>query len=254
MSHRQILFSGPMVRALLDGRKTQTRRVVKPKLVELIEWFAGDAEDDTVAPSDFVGLNYYKWFDELKNGKHVERGPEWLLHSTEYPEEGIIPVGRLHGAPGDHLWVRETWAAPDYCDEIKPSEFASCTWYRADDSGPFETGAIPVPGEKRGRWRPSIHMPYWASRITLRISDVRVERLQEISEADAKAEGIQYSERLEGYTVEEGNFFHCSDPRRSFEGLWESINGPDSWDENPWVWVIEFEVIPKNLTQYLLEN
>ncbi len=221
MSDRPILFSAEMVRAILDGRKTQTRRVVKLT-----------ADGHVQAPS-----------------KHLR----W------YPTDpGAIQACR-YGQPGDTLWVRETfcahWGAPphdapqsyrivtgDKLPPIKqengdfyqpvPSDIMTI-WYEAEGNKPFYM-----------KWRPSIHMPRWASRITLRITDIRVERLQDISEDDAIAEGVA----LERYVlVSDSAGKHSSgeaeptDPVEEYRDLWNKINGPDAWDENPWVWVISFE-------------
>lgn len=213
---RPILFSGPMVRALLEGSKTQTRRVVK-------------------YPTQ-----------EGKSGWHPNKtGWQFLPGGSERP---VCPYGR----PGDRLWVRETfiqgWPSVDgnhdqfYEDG---SEKPVHTWYRAtspdigwtDDDG-FATGKTP--------WKPSIHMPRWASRITLEIVSVRVERLQDISEADALAEGVC----AQGGGLYELHYFDLAgrpalgstqSPRLAYRGIWESINGAGSWDANPWVWVVEFK-------------
>jgi hypothetical protein len=177
---RPILFSGPMVRAILAGRKTQTRRIVKNQ-----EWYnlKGD------------------YGDRLRG---VDRCP--------------------YGHPGERLWVRETW----FCATGEPGP-ALCH-YQADGDRP----------EFKGLWKPSIHMFRWASRITLEITGVRVERLQDISEADAIAEGIaKHSDQWIDYPAGK-SAAGWSDPRKSFTSLWQSINGGDSWNANPWVWVVEF--------------
>ena len=198
MKERPILFSSPMVRAILEGRKTQTRRTVKPQPVKL-------------SGPNLDGL----WSDT------------------------VLPVVRYfacpYGVPGDRLWVRETWCAWDTteedieCDEVE-GNVASLVergigryhvTYRAD------------PNRYANKWRPSIFMPRWASRITLEIEAVRVERLQEISEDDALKEGVSTMVRIGGVEFE-------STARLEFGKLWESINGPGSWDANPWVWVIQF--------------
>lgn len=182
MKERPILFSAPMVRAILAGTKTQTRRVVKQHLERLGDgdWYAFDHK----------GLNY------RVNARHTTVAA-WahLLQFCPY------------GQPGDRLWVREAWSGAD-----DPSH-KHCVHYRAD-------------GERATRWRPSIHMPRWASRIALEITGVRVERLNDISEADCRAEGL-------GGTVDRAHHW--------YRVLWEQINGPGSWDANPWVWVIEFK-------------
>ena len=200
MKECPILFKDEMVRAILDGRKTQTRRLVK--LPKNHVW--GSFFDGQICPeNDLSSLGYS--VDELR-----------------------CPYGK----PSDRLWVRETW----YCDHyrvqrgpyLKPDDMDLDTAqrygllvYRASNGEWMYEAEQPV-------WRPSIHMPRWASRITLEITSVRVERLQDISEKDAKAEGAEPAEC-------------CHAHYHGFGKLWESINGPDSWDANPWVWVVEFK-------------
>jgi hypothetical protein len=198
MNEKPILFSGEMVRAILDGRKTQTRRVVKPQ------------------PPDGWG------------GKSSK-----IALATHCP----------YGQPGMTLWVRETWASHFHMDDTKPSEFSIGAqmlpvWYRAtDDNSTWR---------ERGKWRPSIFMPRWATRITLQVTGVRVERVQDISEADAVAEGIERKGEI--WKCCEYAGAHCygtNDPTVSFSKLWDSINGARpgcAWSDNPWVWVVEFEV------------
>jgi len=186
MTDRPILFSAEMVRAILKGRKTQTRRVMKP-------------QPSTV---DDAG----RWY-------RMKSGGESLMTSA-YP----CP----YGAPGDTLWVRETWT--QYPIELNPEPCDA--WYKATSNGP------PPPF----KWRPSIHMPRWASRITLRITDIRVERLQDISEDDARAEGCDPVVHPDGAV-------DCGTRKTTFASLWNKINGPGAWDENPWVWVLAFERI-----------
>ncbi len=226
MNARPILFSGPMVRALREGRKTQTRRIVPTSIAEALDFLGGGADGEP-ATSETVGLVWNTPIDD--NGKAGK--PQWLAYCSEYPEEGSIPIGEGYGQPGDLLWVRETWG--QY--RVAPPGVV----YRADDD---------MPCGAPERWRPSIHMPRWASRLTLRIKSVRVERLQEISEADAKAEGWS---RRDG--VSSDPQVHIDAARDWFGDLWESINGPGSWSANPWVWVIEFDVIQANVDQVLRE-
>ena len=189
MKERPILFSAPMVRAILDGSKTQTRRVIKPQ-------------------------------------------PENLTYSSELVTEawkaGEIPVDCPHGDIGDRLWVRENLVFPRYYDNTKPSEVPDDVriFYPADDS--FRDEIITV-GEA-GKTRPGIFMPRWASRITLEITAVRVERLNEISPYDAEREGIN----CHGMPL-------VRNAQQKFSKLWESINGAGSWALNPWVWVVEFK-------------
>ena len=205
MKERPILFNGDMVRAILEGRKTQTRRVMKTQPANF------DADGD-------IALMY-------------EEGSETAKTIGEKPF--VCP----YGEPGDRLWVREAHA-------LLPR-----TAYRASvGTGTIEQVEHPTDGytaavfrerfDRSGapRWRPSIHMPRWASRITLEIVSVRVEQLQEISEEDALAEGVS-GER----EAADAGLSWYDRPRRAFRFLWPSINGADSWDDNPWVWVVEFK-------------
>jgi len=199
MRERPILFSSPMVRAILYGRKTQTRRVCK-----------GQRELSNVR--DF----------------QIDRCP--------------------YGQPGDRLWVRETWAAVHF--SIDPETGIADDWHGSHDIPPGDGGGYwsklyaadnhPTDKEERGfSWRPSIHMPRWASRITLEVTGVRVERLCDISESDASAEGVDFGNTTDPLTGEIDR-----DACEAFEALWESINGAGSWDANPWVWVVEFRRLP----------
>lgn len=215
VKERPILFSGPMVRAILDGRKTQTRRML------------------TYKHAKRLGLETCG--EELVTSD----GPYW---------DGSFEGGKVpwcpYGQPGEQLWVRETYALEQDADGCKPSDVSSCTWYSADgeDGVAHATGAYPV-GRPRGKWRPSIHMPRWASRITLEITGVRVERLNEISEVDAQAEGVEPDMLDSGGVTPWGVGIDVPCYSEGFVDLWQSINGPDSWSLNPWVWVIEFEKV-----------
>jgi hypothetical protein len=176
MKERPILFSAPMVHAILAGQKTQTRRV------------------------RFV-------------------------------------FGCPYGQPGDRLWVRESWARDDEDGQVM---------YRADIgrdvcADAWEQGRIE--GVPRYKWKPSIHMPRWASRILLEVTSVRVERLQDISESDALAEGVtpKWEPGCSGRLMDAFGGFSFRPAASAYAELWEQINGPGSWDTNPWVWVIEFK-------------
>jgi hypothetical protein len=183
---RPILFSAPMVRALLSGRKTQTRRLVKRTA---LDWL------------DNAGFT-----------------PEFVASD----ENGLCPYGHT----GDRLYVRETWKPHSLYDGLKPRDMPPSTiFYKADDRyAPSNT-----------RWYPGIHQPRWASRLTLTITQVRIERLNAITEADALAEGTQEPSLvpLIGAAWSE---------RDAYAKLWEHINGPGSWEANPWVWAVSFAV------------
>ena len=213
MTERPIIFSAPMVCAILEGRKTQTRRLVKPKHLDAIEFCGGGPSGEPATP-EAIELSY----GEIGEDNGDTSAPQWRLSCADYPDEGSMPLGQLYGAVGDHLWVREAWAWPGEEGFI----------YRADtESAATVDRWHNDPNYPQIRWRPSIHMPRRASRITLEITGVRVERVQDISEADAAAEGI-------GSAITRD----CKKPR--FRKLWESIHSAESWTANPWVWVIEF--------------
>ena len=202
MKERPILFSAPMVRAILAGTKTQTRRVVKP---------VGD--DDSFVLQDY-GDGWWPYRSD--DGESPMKGDNEIPHACPY------------GHPGDRLWVRETWRV---CGgrEYEYQQDRSQVMYRAT----HQEDGFPLAWESYV-WRPSIFMPRWASRITLKVTGVRVERLQDISIADAMAEGVvETNANLRGLEP-------CMEWRYAYEDLWRQINGPDSWDANPWVWVIEF--------------
>lgn len=190
---RPILFSSEMVRAILDGRKTQTRRVVK---LGLCPYHAQE--------------NGFLW---TKNALG-----EWVRYENIYP----CPYGQ----PGDHLWVKETFA-----ESIAGCHSQGGLTYRADHAHPDGDGPTRI------KWKPSIHMPRWASRITLEITDVRVERLQAISHDDALAEGMAWNGPGDSWNAP---------PVPQFAKLWNSINGIRSgraWADNPWVWALTFKPV-----------
>ncbi len=214
MADRPILFSGPMIRALLAGTKTQTRRVVKPQ------------------PD--VDARFFD-LDVAINMKGEPAGlAAWFLESND---GGLPPVFCPYGQPGDRLWVRETWRR-----DIDKADGARLVQYRADDAiveAPRTYFDLPSPG-----WIPSIHMPRWASRITLEVAGVRVERLQDISEADAQAEGITPLPNHPGRWLSDHRpGLNFPSAVAAYRDLWEQINGPESWSENPHVWVVEFRLV-----------
>ena len=195
MKLRPILFSTPMVQALLEGRKTQTRRVLK-----------------------------------MKGCKSFMPPPDWGKDAVQHWTKGYYPYGKI----GDVLWVRETF------NTVLDRETKEFLRYGFKATDTFVKAV----------WKPSIHMPFEAARIFLEITDVRVERLQDISNDDAIAEGIaeQDHELLpKGWKdyMDDHIGVPFTSPKGSFKSLWKSINGLDSWDANPWVWVIEFKRINK---------
>ena len=205
MADVQILFTGPMVRALLDGRKTMTRRVLKPQPVNS-------------AAAALASQSGWVWFvkdDDL----------EWI-DPQHYPN----PEDFSGYTAGDSLWVRETWAV---VPSIGGHPVDRGALYKADEQSGYT-----------GPWRPSIFMPRWASRLTLTVTDVRVQRVQEISEEDARAEGVE-SLRADGRQM---NGLPASD---AFAELWDSINAARGfgWDANPWVVAVTFDVHRCNIDQ-----
>jgi len=211
MSEKPILFSSEMIRAILGGRKTQTRRVIKK-----------------------IDQNC----DGLKRIKKNEYAMIWNknpeVEKKYVPKGGLLEIAHIHcpfGQPGDRLWVRETWAHDDPdCQNIH-CENIDHIWLKAD-----EIKLIADSFSGSARWHPSIHMPRWASRILLEVVSVRVERVQDISLTDINAEGTPYtldpSKRPYGSRCEQ------------FQRLWDSINGKKyPWQSNPWVWVIEFKKV-----------
>jgi hypothetical protein len=223
MTERPILFSAPMVRSILDGRKSQTRRLVRG------------------TPANCFPM---KGADGRPNG-------EFFVSHPNVERVGNSGILCPHGAPGDRLWVKEGLrrGPPHYvvvgapgpedgsCDESPTIEYAS--------DGATVGFVDPACGWEPYQWAwkrarlPSIHMPRWASRITLEIVSVRVERLQDVSEEDARAEG-----------VEPAPFCKAGRPTglehvEAFENLWSDIHGPGSWEASPWVWVVEFRRVPQ---------
>lgn len=212
VKERPILFSGPMVRAILDGRKTQTRRVV--------------ALGTDFQPSKTPG---YDW-----TFRGTRRGGRWSGSWQDLRDAEVLTLCPF-GAPGHFLYVRETWRTLRCYDDIKPSDM------RSDLPIEYDSDKATVNWPKRqssplGVTRPSIHMPRWASRILLEIRGVRVEKLQDITEEDARAEGVEVVSVAD---VPRNAYWTC---RQDFAQLWDALNAERGygWDANPWVWVIEF--------------
>jgi len=209
MRERPIIFNADMVRAVLDGRKTQTRRIIKLDHERGMQNPVVRGKGGAVS---YVGCR---------------------LAAT------LCPLG----AVGDRLWVREAFRVHSRATDVatlvyKASEQQS--WTQQTHRVPIEKCIKPAVVDK---WTPSIHMPRWASRITLEITGVRVERLQDISEHDSVAEGVPPAGDLlpdypDTYLTPKGDF---ATAKVAFQRLWASIYGADSWQANPWVWVIEFK-------------
>lgn len=230
MKERPILFNAPMARAILAGNKTQTRRIVKPQ-------FAHDA-----VPAEMCAETSEGW-------QTIGHSGMWWCDAAGNAEDAIrCPFG----IPGDRLWVRETCRAEERDNgEDGVRYFADKAWVPIENS-PAAAERWIVLNSYRGQKSaavPAIHMPRWASRTLLEVTDVRVERLQDISEADAIAEGIPAKESDRPQIC--GNNLRLDTCRPStateaYRMLWESINGAGSWAVNPWVWVVEFKRLSQN--------
>jgi hypothetical protein len=224
MKERPILFSGPMVRAILEGKKTQTRRVVRPQPI------LKPCADEKVG---------HAW--------HWKKGRREAI----WWEKIATPMSMLqhcpYGGPGDRLWVRETWYSVAENDQLKPTKMphgpnSEQHWgYVAGLYNKF-SGKVGKPGKPQwaGKTRASIHMPRWASRLTLEVTGVRVERLQDITEDDIVAEGISLIKGKGWHNPVDNRCY----PRAewAFQYLWDSINAKRGfgWEVNPWVWVVSF--------------
>ena len=238
MKERPILFSAPMVRAILDGKKTQTRRVVKSSRANNAELWRRFGDEPLL-------------WESLVKGENGAYEHDWF---TKCP----------YGTVGDQLWLRESWQYANWTDDGYPfirfqadgvvllrdnvpsewSEQVNATWATLSELDNFMVDGIAADR----RWRPSIHMPRWASRINLLIKSIRVERLNEISEDDAKAEGVEpffstHQSIGRDQTMTTGERISDCEHRASFACLWDDIHGDNSWQQNPWVWVVEFEVM-----------
>lgn len=218
MKETGLMFKAPLVRAILEGRKTQTRRVVKP------------------APAADQPLQYITTETGLVYARSMERIDSQNLRRIRWES----PVGK----PSDRIYVRETWQGPLLStkeweahhfsnEDALPGRFKTPAYcqYAADGGPPPEFTTLD--DETVARWKPSIHMPKWAARIWLEVTGVRVERLQSITVADLAREGIQEY-------IDKG-VDHDGTPRDTFRKLWESTGG--DWAANPWVWVIDFKTI-----------
>lgn len=216
MNERPIIFSTEMVRAILDGRKTQTRRVIKNMPQQPV-----DAYFDAYNKSEF-----WNW---------------WTKDNKCCLPQLKCPYGKV----GDLLWVRETFSYSFESNKLlykSDSDTDGTVPYLLDGAGGFGGG---VGNARVKKWKPSIHMPRKASRITLRITNIRVEQVQEITEADAQEEGVEFHGGywLGGIHKVKGTLKCWPSPIDAYKAIWDSINDKrgDGWGKNPWVWVIEFE-------------
>lgn len=226
---RPILMSGPMVRAILEGRKCQTRRVMKPQPVG-VPWFDDDRQ---------------VWRDCWV--RHAWRGASYI------PMEEITPELRCpYGRPGDLLSVREAaWICPPRWTDSPANPMGPQRQevaYKADD---LRGGTAEAAADYKLKLTPSIHMPRWASRLTLELTDVRAQRVQEISEEDAEAEGVEPALLLHEMVGGAPDMY-----RRGFRALWQHLNAKRGygWRENPWCWCLSFVAHPQNVDDLLEER
>lgn len=239
MKERPILFSGEMVKAILEGRKTMTRRMMKVQPPNE----GADYQVCRILAGDRRNVGKYRWVNKNCLAARVN-APYFSL-----PWENV-----------DRLWVKETWAVEESLDAKPPRGFSAWpVWFKANNAYCCNANGFPnhgfhSPNATKGKWRPSIFMPRWASRITLEITDISVERLQDITEEDAIAEGIHLCAGIdeEGYThgyhwgpVSDAELLFNS-AADAYRKLWDSINGQKpgkTWNDNPWVWGIEFKEV-----------
>lgn len=253
MKERPILFNGDMVRAILDGRKTQTRRVMK------IQPSANFSPMNMALELDYNARWYHPGIVD-KDGC-LQPAKKQVFGVADEDEGYACPLG----AVGDRLWVRETFATlgnEDGCpidwneNLVKGGGPEAARIYRASceqKAGNYGLWTIPDIADWKphtwnvqyeGSWVPSIHMPRWASRITLEITNVGVQRLNSISQNDAEREGLHKLPASGRYCITPGAQYFggaSHDAREVFSWLWQSIYGEESWQANPWVWVIEFK-------------
>ncbi|WPO93795.1 hypothetical protein SFA32_12535 [Buttiauxella sp. HR94] len=230
MTERGMIFNAEMVRAILDGRKAQTRRIIQSAAKNMQA--RGHEVISHRAPGD-------KWYGDYVYSMR-DRSGVW----QDFTNEDFLAKCPF-GVVGDRIWVRETWADVNHdgCPAVAyraDSEVRNLNESDGEEDDPnlekywFANWYPDLISGTEGRWTPSIHMPRWASRITLEITDVRVERLNSISEEDARAEGCA------GGHDSIPHYHYSATPHEHFRHVWTSIYGDDSWQANPWVWVIEF--------------
>ncbi len=251
MTERPILFSAPMVRALLAGEKTQTRRAMIGRGAHKGSNFQHEKQWCRIA-ADGTWIGWTPGFSSQEKAEEITQ--------RTYQGGGIVCP---HGVVGDRLWVKETHQYADWTEDGMP-------WLRYAADGAtrfFDSGGIPeswgdklteifadlsdpanvaIDGKAADRkWRPSIFMPRWASRITLEITDVRVQRLWDISEADALAEGVYHDGQwFRGGTHPTKGSDQCWPTAwAAYRAIWDTINSEGAWDRNPWVWCLSFRMV-----------
>lgn len=230
MKSTPILFKLPMVQAIREGRKTQTRRIIDPQPI----------------PDRHFPYGRLEW--NPRNLHYTECNVAWRPLSNafeDYIQNGHCPYGK----PGDWMWGKETWRTVDSLDHVKPSNI------RPGAPIEYAAGGNNVPGFEgqpltgMGKWRPSIFMPKWMSRIILEVVSIRAQRLQDITEEDSIAEGCSPETRAEG-TLFRGSIhpvkgthkvFPCA--KAAYRDIWESINGPGSWERNDYVFAVKFKEV-----------
>lgn len=222
MADRPLIMSAPMVRALLAGNKTMTRRILKP--APRLDHFASEQLEDF----ELRGFEAV----EQPDGRHLVYRPAWRS--------------------GDRLWVREGWQAPAMDDHLSPRDMPPglARRYLADGAEVVGVGADTVrqPIGAAGRSRPSIHMPRWASRLTLTVTEVRVQRLAEITDGDAIDEGaLRIELSAQGPSTERGKPPLGASPRQRFAHLWDSLHGKGAFDASPRVAALTFTTTPANI-------
>jgi len=249
MTDRPILFSAPMVRALLEGRKTQTRRIITPHNLRI---YTGglDYSGRYVKPDQSM---LETAFNNARNFRSIEGVFAWVTDPAPHQIGAVMSqwTGRLAYSAGDRLWVREAWRCEARLDKRAPRDidtnYPGVKYVATDEPDDFGI---------EGKERRAMHMPRWASRITLQVTDVRIERLHDCSETDAIAEGCSQKLANEIMTPEELAVFAsthilCPEARGRilYEFHWERINGDGAWDKNPWVAAYTFNVINRNIDQ-----
>lgn len=220
MKERPILFSAPMVKAILANRKSQTRRIIDcPESTTSITW----VENHAMSPSGtYTG---------------------WAVH-CDAPL--LLPRNCPYGKVGDRLWVRETWQQIYKTHGGKHEDWATVPTRQLSPhwQGTRLLYSATHAEDEPPKWRPSIHMPRWASRITLEVTGVRVEQVQSISADDAIAEGALPTAEIDPTKLDRSDWEQCkSTALACFQNIWHKINGPESWTNNEWVWVIGFKIV-----------